>query len=188
MMKFYLPLIAALILSPAPFIVPAVASETELIASEIAPELTEYAKGISVKIDSNNIGGSGVIIGKQDDRYLVITNNHVIRGGDSLTIQTADGITHQAEIVSNSITSDDDIALLTFNSNDSYQVAKLNSAARGKEEQAILAVGYSAETGELAIKEGKIDRIPNQPLQEGYQIGYTTDIVSGMSGGAILAK
>ncbi|MDJ0577406.1 MAG: hypothetical protein QNJ65_19875 [Xenococcaceae cyanobacterium MO_234.B1] len=43
MMKRYLPLIAALILSPAPFIVPAVASETKLIASEIAPELKAYA-------------------------------------------------------------------------------------------------------------------------------------------------
>ncbi len=47
-------------------------------------------------------------------------------------------------------------------------------------------MGYSAETGELAIKEGTIDRIPNQPLKEGYQIGYTSDIVAGMSGGAIL--
>ncbi len=186
MMKRYLPLIAALILSPAPFIVPTVASETELIASEIAPELKEYARSISVKIDSNNNGGSGVIIAKQDNKYLVITNNHVVRGGDNFTIQTADGITHQAEIVSNPITSDDDIALLTFSSNNSYQVAKLNSAATGKEEQDILAVGYSAETGELVIKEGTINHIPNQPLKEGYQIGYTSDIVSGMSGGAIL--
>ncbi len=185
-MKRYLPLIAALILSPAPFIIPAVASATELIAVEIAPELKSYAKSISVKIDSNNNGGSGVIIGKQDNLYLVITNQHVVQGGDSFTIQTADGTTHAAEIVSNPITSDDDIALLTFNSDNNYQVTNLNSAATGRTEQKILAVGYSVETGEFKIEEGTINRIPNQPFKEGYQIGYNSNIVSGMSGGAIL--
>ena len=188
-MKHHLSLIAALILSPAPFIFPAVASETQQAAAEvieIEPELKDYARGISVKIHSKSNGGSGVMIGKQENKYLVITNNHVISGSQDLTIQTADGQTHQADIVNNPITSDDDIALLTFSSNNNYQVANLNSAATGKAEQQILAVGYSAETGELVFREGTIARIPHQPLKEGYQIGYTSDIVSGMSGGAIL--
>ena len=195
-MKRYLPLIAVLILSPSLLIIPATTSktkteaeleiETELRETEIAPEFKEYAKSISVKIDGNSNGGSGVIIGKQNNKYLVITNNHVIRGGNSFTIQTAEGTTHQANIVSNPIISDDDIALLTFSSDNSYQVAKLNGAATGKEEQNILAVGYSAETGKFVLEEGKINHIPNQPFKEGYQIGYTSNIVSGMSGGAIL--
>ena len=186
-MKFYLSLIAALTLSAATFISPTVAVETAIIAQEIEPELKAYGRSISVKIDSSNNGGSGVIIGKKEaNQYLVITNHHVVRGGENFTIQTNDGITHQGTLVSNPITSDDDIALLTFLSNNNYQVANLNSAARGKKEQTVLAVGYSAETGELMIEEGNIKRIPNQPFKEGYQIGYTNNIVSGMSGGAIL--
>jgi len=183
--------ILALILSPTALTIPRLASTTELIAQDISPqfqepEFQEYAQSISVKIDGKNNGGSGVIIQQQNNRYLVLTNNHVVRSEDSLTIQTADGITHQANLVSNATTTNDDLALLTFVSNNSYKVAMFRNKATEQEEQAILAVGYSADTGDLVFKPGKINRILDRSFKEGYQIGYTSDIVSGMSGGAIL--
>ena len=110
-MKRYLPLIAILMLSQAVLIIPSITSKTtteaeldiatELRAMEIAPELPElkeYAQSLSVKITSNSQGGSGVIIGKQNDQYLVITNNHVVREAENLTIQTADGTSHPAAL------------------------------------------------------------------------------------------
>jgi S1-C subfamily serine protease len=103
-----------------------------------------------------------------------------------LTIQTHDGGTYQATKVSNGIETNDDLALLEFNSNKSYQTATINSAATPKTKQTILAVGYSAETGKLVSKEGKIPRIPEQAFKDGYQIGYSSNIIQGMSGGAIL--
>ena len=187
-MKRILPLIASVVLFPTPLIIAPslVVAETEIIASEIEPIIQEYARSISVKITSNRQGGSGVIISKQNDQYLVITNNHVVSGVENLTIETAEGASHPAELVNNPITSDDDIALLTFNSNNSYQVAELNGAATGKEEQKIWAVGYDLATGEFRVEAGTVNYVPRQPLKEGYQIGYTSNVVAGMSGGAII--
>jgi tetratricopeptide (TPR) repeat protein/S1-C subfamily serine protease len=186
-MKSYLPIIASLFLVSTPLMPVVIASETEIIAQNIDPHIkNNIAREISVKITSAENGGSGVIIGKQDNTYLVLTNNHVLRDVNSLTIQTHDGGTYQATKVTNGIETNDDLALLEFSSNKSYQTATINSAATPKVEQTILAVGYSAETGKLVAQEGKIAQIPEQTLKDGYQIGYSSNILQGMSGGAIL--
>jgi S1-C subfamily serine protease len=186
-MKSYLPIIASLFLVSPPLMPLVIASEIEIIAQNINPYIkNNIAREISVKITSAENGGSGVIIGKQDNTYLVLTNNHVLRDVNSLTIQTHDGGTYQGTKVNNGIETNDDLALLEFNSNKSYQTATINSAATPKTEQTILAVGYSAETGKLVSKEGKIQRIPEQAFKDDYQIGYSSNIMQGMSGGAIL--
>jgi tetratricopeptide (TPR) repeat protein len=186
-MKSYLPIIASLFLASTPFIPPVTATETEIIAQNIDPHIkNNIARQITVKITSAESGGSGVIIGKQNNTYLVLTNNHVIRNGDSFSIQTHDGVTHQAKPVNNAIQSNDDLALLEFSSDKSYQTANINTAATPKVEQDILAVGYSAETGKLVIQEGKIGLIPDKTFKDGYSVGYSSNILQGMSGGAIL--
>jgi tetratricopeptide (TPR) repeat protein/S1-C subfamily serine protease len=186
-MKSYLPIIASLFLVSTPCIHPTIAAETEIIAQNIDPYIkNNIAREISVKITSAENGGSGVIIGNQNNTYLVLTNNHVLRDANDLTIQTHDGATYQATKITNGIETDDDLALLEFSSNKSYQTATINSAATPKVEQGILAVGYAAETGKLVSKEGKIQRIPDQAFKDGYQIGYSSNIIQGMSGGAIL--
>ena len=202
-MKRYFPLLAVLALIPTPFIAQALLvsepqettskpfleskeSKTTVAANQLAPELEAYAKSISVKISSNDKGkGSGVLIGKQGNEYLVITNNHVLRGGESFTIQTEDGTNHQATVINNPITSDDDIALLTFESSNQYQLTQLNSADAGNTQKEIYAVGYAADTGEFSIEPGKIEHITQQPFQQGYRIGYSSNVRAGMSGGAI---
>ena len=151
------------------------------IKNKIAPEIT-------VRITGAENNGSGVIIGKQDNdkTYLILTNNHVIRGGETFTIHTHDGKTHQANLIENNIETNDDLALLEFNSENSYKIASLNSAAIPRVEQTILAIGYAAETGELVTQAGIIERVPSKSFKEGYQIGYTSKILQGMSGGAII--
>jgi tetratricopeptide (TPR) repeat protein/S1-C subfamily serine protease len=127
-----------------------------------------------------------VIIAKQNNTYLVLTNNHVLREDKNFTIQTHDGATYQAMPVAKAIQSNDDLALLEFSSDKSYQTATINSAATPKVEQDILAVGYVAETGELVTQEGKIQQMPDKTFKDGYQVGYSSNILQGMSGGAIL--
>jgi len=188
-MKFYLSIIASLFLVSTPLISPVTTTEVNLIAQNINPYIkNNIAREITVKITSAENGGSGVIIAKQNNTntYLVLTNNHVLRDGNSFTIQTSDGATYQAKPLTNAIESNDDLALLQFSSDKSYQTATINSAATPKVEQTILAVGYSAETGELVTQEGKIQRIPNKTFKDGYQVGYSSNILQGMSGGAIL--
>jgi S1-C subfamily serine protease len=117
---------------------------------------------------------------------LVLTNNHVLREDKEFTIQTHDGATYPAKPVNNAIQSNDDLALLEFTSEKSYQTATINSSAIPIVEQDILAVGYAAETGKLVTQEGKIGLIPDKTFKDGYSVGYSSNIVQGMSGGAIL--
>ena len=185
-MKPYLSLIASLFIVSTPIVLPATASETKIIAQEINPYIKDnIAREITVKISSEDSGGSGVIIAQQDNTYLVLTNNHVLRDREEFTVYTYDGETYQATEVEKAISTGDDLALLQFESDKSYQTATINTAAIPKAEQAILAVGYSAETGELVTETGTIEQVPDKTLKEGYSIGYSSNIVQGMSGGAI---
>jgi S1-C subfamily serine protease len=78
-MKSYLPIIVSLFLVSPSWMPLVNASETEIIAQNINPYIkNNIAREISVKITSAENGGSGVIIGKQDNTYLVLTNNHVL--------------------------------------------------------------------------------------------------------------
>ena len=200
-MKFYLPLIASLLLlstscssTVAKVNTEKVTEETEIanreteaVAQSINPYIKDnIAREITVKISSEENGGSGVIIAQQDDTYLILINAHLLRDDDSFSVETHDGITHQAQPIDNSIDTDDDLALLEFESDKDYQTASINTAATPKTEQTILAVGYSVETEELVTEEGKIERVPDKTLKDGYEIGYSSNIVQGMSGGAIL--
>ena len=201
-MKRHFFLIALLTIIPIPFVAQALLTEKPQIVqaqtnldleeknttkvAQLDSGLKAYAKSISVKISSNNKGkGSGVLIGKQGNKYLVITNNHVLRGGESFTIQTEDATNHQATVMNNPVNSDDDIALLTFESDSSYQPIKLNSTDAGNTQKQIYAVGYAADTGEFSVESGKIEHITEQPFQQGYRIGYSSNVRAGMSGGAI---
>jgi tetratricopeptide (TPR) repeat protein/S1-C subfamily serine protease len=204
-MKLYLPIITSLFLVSTSCSSLATGSETEntqkttviehnteVIAQNIDPYIKDnIAREITVKITSAENGGSGVIIGQQNNTYLILTNNHVLRNSKdstikNLTIQTHDGETHQATIVENGIATNDDLALLQFNSDKAYQTATINSAATPKVEQTVLAVGYDAATGKLVTQEGKIQQLPTKTFKDGYQIGYSSNIIQGMSGGAII--
>ena len=157
---------------------------------EISPEVRkknfqELAFKTTVQINTNINGASGVIIGKQNNKYLVITNAHVIRKAKNAEVQTSDGAIHQATLLSGATNSYYDLSILEFNSNKAYEIAILSTVPL-QEALSVLATGYSSKTNSFVTKEGKINQYPDRPLVEGYQIGYTSDVVQGMSGGAIL--
>ncbi|AFZ11447.1 Tetratricopeptide TPR_1 repeat-containing protein [Crinalium epipsammum PCC 9333] len=159
----------------------------QLIAHDapLLEELKEIAVQITVKIDSNNNGGSGVIIGKKQQSYLVITNAHVTFGDNNFSIQTHDGVVHQAQLVPNTKFSNRDMALLQFRSSKQYEPADINPSNL-RQGIPVLAAGYPGETNKIVYHQGKITQLPEQSFKGGYQIGYSSDIVQGMSGGAIL--
>jgi hypothetical protein len=45
--------------------------------------------------------------------------------------------------------------------------------------------GYVAETGQYRTTKGTLEQVSDRPLREGYSVGYSGDIVQGMSGGGI---
>jgi serine protease Do len=174
----------------------------------LSTQINKIATDISVKVLSEDVLGSGFMIMRQDNQYIVITNQHVLRAGEApFTIQTADGQTYSAEVITGLVTSKDtfDLALLRFRSNNTYPIAKIGNSLNLKVGEPIFAAGFpynqidtnnlnpailkqsqSKKSNGFALKPGRVTIVLNQALEEGYQIGYTNDVQKGMSGGPLL--
>ncbi|MEH2324264.1 MAG: tetratricopeptide repeat protein [Nostoc sp.] len=150
-------------------------------------QIRQLAQAVTVKVLSNNKGGSGVLISKQGQTYTIITNAHVISNKGTYRIQTPDGKTYTATVINqgNSLKGND-LAVLQFQSQEKYQVIPLASNSNLAENQEVFAAGFPDDSKEIVISNGKISLLSTQPLVGGYQIGYTNEIRQGMSGGALL--
>ncbi|WP_159297824.1 serine protease, partial [Microcystis aeruginosa] len=180
------PLLLSLLLLPvvpvkalSPFSAPAIVAEDSPNA-----QIERSIRQVTVKITSEINRGSGIIIGKKGSIYLVLTNAHVTRGATTLQIQTHDGQTRTASIAPNSLLEDKDLALVEFSDTRDYPIAKIRAISPDAELD-ITVTGYSAETGQYTTDNGKIEQTSDRPLREGYSVGYSGDIVQGMSGGGI---
>ena len=155
-------------------------------------ELTEeqFLQRVTVRITSETNRGSGTIIAKKGDNYLVLTNAHVTRNTKTLQVQTYDGHSRAARIVPNSLSENQYLALLEFSDTRNYAIATIakftiNQNSIGLE---VVAAGYVAETGQYRTTKGTLEQVSDRPLREGYSVGYSGDIVQGMSGGGIFSE
>ena len=183
------PLLLSLLLLPvvpvkalSPFSAPAIVAGDSPDA-----QIERSIRQVTVKITSEINRGSGIIIGKKGSIYLVLTNAHVTRGATTLQIQTHDGQTRTASIAPNSLLEDKDLALVEFSDTRDYPIATIaeftpNQDRIGLE---VVAAGYVAETGQYRTTKGTLEQVSDRPLREGYSVGYSGDIVQGMSGGGI---
>jgi S1-C subfamily serine protease len=150
-------------------------------------QLQATARSITVKVLVGDAWGSGILIQKKGQTYTVITNNHVISLAKTYRIQTADGIIYQASQNQNAQFNDDDLALLSFRSANSYQIANLATSKLtvGNE---TYAAGFPLEANGFVFTVGKVDNVLPKPFLRGYQLGYSNDILNGMSGGPVLNR
>ena len=148
-------------------------------------QLQTLASRITMRVIGDNNGGSGTIIGKRANRYLIVTNSHVIQGVNSIRVQAFDGKNYPAQVVPNNNFEKFDLALLEFQTSQNYCLPDIADFIPNQEME-ILAAGFSGEKGKIMLRKGKINLIPQSPLKGGYSIGYTNDIDQGMSGGAII--
>ncbi|MDB9405455.1 tetratricopeptide repeat-containing serine protease family protein, partial [Microcystis sp. CS-574] len=155
-------------------------------------ELTEeqFLQRVTVRITSETNRGSGTIIAKKGDNYLILTNAHVTRNTKTLQVQTYDGHSRAARIVPNSLSENQDLALLEFSDTREYPIATIaeftpNQDRIGLE---VVAAGYVAETGQYRTTKGTLEQVSDRPLRDGYSVGYSGDIVQGMSGGGIFVE
>jgi tetratricopeptide (TPR) repeat protein/S1-C subfamily serine protease len=163
--------------------------ETEPLTTTTAQQI---AAKITVRIQVGQNGGSGVIVGKKGNTYLVLTNAHVLRAPAELNIQTPDGQKYRATKVKNTQVGNFDLALLEFTSSRSYQLAKFknfgNRDAALNEGREVFAAGFPYDSNALKVVTGEVTQLPQEPFVNGTQIGYTTkgNLKQGMSGGPIL--
>ncbi|QGZ88527.1 tetratricopeptide repeat-containing S1 family peptidase [Microcystis aeruginosa] len=167
-------------------------SNDRILTAQGDRELTEeqILQRVTVRITSEINRGSGTIIGKKGDNYLVLTNTHVARTAKNLQVQTHDGHSRAARIVPGSLSENQDLALLEFSDTRNYAIATIaeftiNQKRIGLE---VVAAGYVAETGQYRTTKGTLEQVSDRPLREGYSVGYSGEIVQGMSGGGIFVE
>lgn len=127
--------------------------------------------------------GSGVIIDAQQG--LVITNNHVIRGADEITVSLNDGRSFQADIVGSDPATD--VALIKIASDDlsALPLADSESLRVG---DFVVAIGNPFGLGQT-VTSGIVSALGRSGLGiEGYENFIQTDasINPGNSGGALV--
>jgi tetratricopeptide (TPR) repeat protein/S1-C subfamily serine protease len=161
------------------------------------PEIVKkVARDITVRISSASNGGSGVLVAKKGNTYLVLTNRHVAGRESQFQIQTPDGQKHTAQPVKNTgINPKYDVALLQFTSPNKYQLATLKSDENQVNPLAIDRTLYSAgfpfDSNDLRFSVGEVSQLSDVPLDDGTQIGYKMNkgqkqLRQGMSGGPII--
>ncbi|MBS9389954.1 MAG: tetratricopeptide repeat protein [Dolichospermum sp. WA123] len=159
-------------------------------SGEYSPQkLQTLAKQITVRVIGDNNGGSGTIFAKKGNSYLVVTNSHVLLGVNKVQIKTPDNQIYSAQILPNTNFGKLDLAVLQFTSNQNYCLPKEIASFDINPDTPIIAAGYSSSKGEMLFRTGTVKQIISQPsLKAGYEIGYTSDIEQGMSGGAIISS
>lgn len=152
--------------------------------------LQQVAESITVKVRANNSNGSGTLIRKYEQYYIVLTNQHVLTGGEPLYIQTSDGQTHKAiALPIKDQLHQKDLALLAFYSDTEYQVATVAAASANPIlDEDVFATGFPFDSEQIAITQGKISQLSKKSFKGGYQIGYSNEIEKGMSGGPMLNR
>ena len=157
------------------------------VAQDVAA-VNNIAKDITVKIIAQQGNGSGVIYAREGNIYSVITNQHVIAEDTSYQIQTRDGTQHQ--VTTKIEIPGLDLAIVTFESTQTYELATFGNSDRLTEQQPISVAGFPGEQTEINIVSGSIRSIKqgteNLEAEKGYALTYTNEVLPGSSGGAVL--
>lgn len=175
--------------------------DAQNLTQDSAKQVQQLAELIAVKVLSKDFLGSGILIQRKGSVYQVLTNAHVLRSGNPpYQIQTPDGRIYEAnlsKISDRSVPSyfnGNDLAVLQFRSPKiNYQVASLGHASTLSVGNEVFAAGFPfdsqgiQDTG-FVFRKGKVSLVLDKALEGGYRIGYTNDIVKGMSGGPLLNR
>lgn len=105
------------------------------VCAQHVPELEDFSRSVSVAIETQSASGSGVIVGKKDNTYALITAKHVL--GSSLIAEDFEvlpvtgphkGKRYSVDKVID-IPGDFDVAVLLFRSKDELSIAPILTQA-----------------------------------------------------------
>ncbi|MFP4102422.1 MAG: tetratricopeptide repeat protein [Coleofasciculus sp.] len=164
-------------------------------------DIQQIAVSITVQINSSISDGSGVIVAKQGNTYAVVTNNHVVCSSDNprrcsdnvtYTVRTYRGKEYRILKVQRlqKTKNDPDLAIVTFNSSETYPVATLGNSDVAKPPASIYVYGFpstrnrSGSEREPELSKGHITSRP-QSRPGGYTLRYNAETWNGMSGGPV---
>ena len=155
-------------------------------------EIYRLCQLATVRIVKPDSAGSGVIIDRRDNVYLVLTNWHVVDSSNP-EVLTVDGERHNLVEAPQQI-GDADLALLRFDSEAEYLTAKIEPKMPQVGDTVyvsgfplIIDESNSLGWGNKAfrIAKGKVSIVSDKALPQGYRLGYTNNTQIGMSGSPI---
>lgn len=138
--------------------------------------------------------GSGIIVAENDESLLIVTNNHVVEGTDSLTVTFVDGT--EAEAVIKGLDSDMDLAViavpldsLSQDTKNAIAIATLGDSDELEMGEPVIAVGNALGYGQ-SVTGGMVSALARELTfddgSKGTFIQTDAAINPGNSGGALL--
>ena len=182
-----------------PLLVGSVAAGATVLAvqapghAQSAEAVGKIATAITVRIEGAT-QGSGVLVKREGNRYTVLTAWHVVadqKPGEELDLYTPDGMRHPVEPGSIRRLGEVDLAVLTFTSPSSYEIARLGDVKSVSSGSSIYVSGFPLATSAVPSRIARFlkgDVIANATvaIANGYQLLYSNPTLPGMSGGAVL--
>ena len=142
---------------------------------------------------SGAASGSGIIVAENDTELLIVTNNHVVEGADTLEVTFTDGTIAQADI--KGLDADMDLAVIavSFDSlseetRNAVTIAKLGDSESLKMGEPVIAIGNALGMGQ-SVTNGIVSALDREMTLEdgstGIFIQTNAAINKGNSGGAL---
>jgi serine protease Do len=156
-------------------------------------EVNDMARNVTVLIKMENTDkdshGSGVIIAKSEKTYYVLTANHVVKKEGKYRIVTGDKQPHQLKEGEVKKLPGTDLAVVQFESDKDYKIAKIASADV-QQGQSIYVTGWPAPSASIPditrqFTAGVVSNLLEKPVASGYAIVYDAVTRKGMSGGPV---
>ena len=196
-----LPVLVAALLLPAaqPVLLSAAVSSAALLVAEAPAQaqsveaVGRVAEAITVRIEGAT-QGSGVLVKRDGNRYTVLTAWHVVSGqrpGEELDVYTPDGKRHSVAQGSIQRLGAVDMAVLSFSSSGSYELANVGDVKSVSSGSSIYVSGFPLPTSAVPTRlfrflKGDVIANATVAIPNGYQMLYSNPTLPGMSGGAVL--
>ncbi|PSB04319.1 S1 family peptidase [Merismopedia glauca] len=163
--------------------------QTNVAVALTGEEVNNIAREFTVLIQGKDGHGSGFIVSQNAKTYYVVTVQHVVAKSGKYAVITADKQAHEVEGDQIKVLPGVDLAVMQFDSDKTYQVAKLANSDTLSEGKPIFISGWpkAGGTGQLVrqFTDGRISGFLDKPLH-GYKVSYTNVTRKGMSGAPVV--
>jgi len=169
----------------------------------VAAQVNDVARQITVRIEEPEANGSGAIVARRGKTYYVLTADHVVKDENKYEVVAPDGKRYPVDYGKVQRLEGVDLAVLQFQSQESYRVATLANynwdvderrwvflsgwpglkpgEFRSADPEFTAGLVFSKERGSLNVKNSLSLTEAN-----GYELVYSTPSQGGMSGGPVL--